>query len=174
MAETLKLQSEVRRTNKTLQEIEESALCFPVSTTMWTTAATLACTVWVCSIPTSDRNKHLGMSGSSRSGYFHCWAALPSQTASKGPGCWYSPLCSYLQKGQSTLEIQPWLQEIPTLLTANRHQQIIINLSTLTHISPASDREVCFVIPFNLSYSNSAQMKGQVLHSLLPLHNKQH
>lgn len=72
MAETQKLQSEVRTTSKALQEIEESALSIPVTTTTWTTAATLsrACTVWVCSSSTSDQNNHLGTGGSSRSACF--------------------------------------------------------------------------------------------------------
>lgn len=57
--------------------------------------------------------------------------------------------CSYIQKGWSTFKIQSWLQKMPALSTANRHQQIIIPLGILSCISPASKTKIYFLFPSN-------------------------
>lgn len=85
----------------------------------------------------------------------HCRAALPSQPLPT-KGC-YVGLCSaalIYRKAEARLKYSPGYRKIPALSTANRRRQTIIPLGILSHIILASETEIHFLLPFNLSYSN--------------------
>lgn len=89
--------------------------------------------------------------------------------------CWCSLRCSHLQKHYSTSEIQPQLQKGQAL--TSKQTSTDNNTPQCFQSHQLSETEVFFFsfFPFNLSYSSDpAKIKGGVLHSVPPLHTKQH
>lgn len=94
--------------------------------------------------------------------------------SSSGLQCWCSPHCSHLQKHDSTSEIQPQLQKGQALTskqasTDNNTPQCFQS----DHLSETQVFFFFFLLIF-LIPTDPGKIKGGVLHSVPPLHTKQH